>query len=132
MYKRKDYVNIDFTEEQAITDLLLYHKIVEVRGDTLTLDNGVQLEVHGNEGCGGCASGNYYVTELNGCDNAITKVEFTCDSDESEWGDKSFKIFVYAENQIIKILHVDRTDGNGYYGTGYDIRVRYPKSENGR
>ena len=28
----------------------------------------------------------------------------------------------------IKILQVDGTDGNGYYGTGYSIRVR-EKSE---
>jgi hypothetical protein len=129
MYKYKDYTVIDHFEEEAIADLLLYRKIVEVKGDTLILDNGVQLEVHGNEGCGGCASGNYYVTELNECDNAITKVEFDVDEDESDWGDRSFKIFVYAENQKIKILQVDGTDGNGYYGTGYDIRVRYPNKE---
>ena len=66
-------------------------------------------------------------TELNGCDNAITSVEF--ESIETyEYGDLSYKIIVYAENKKIKILQVDGNDDNGYYGTGYSIRVK-EKSE---
>lgn len=117
-----------YCEEEKIKELLMYRKIVKVENDTLYLDNGTTLEVVGNVGCGGCASGNYDVTELNECDNVITNVEFVCDDDDSEWGDTSYKIFVYAENKKIKIIQVDGTDGNGYYGTGYSIIVR-EKSE---
>lgn len=113
---------IYYYEEERIKELLLYHKIVKVDMDTLVLDNGVELEVIGNVGCGGCASGNYSVTELNSCDNAITNVEFACDEVGDE--DLSYKIFVYAENTKIKIVQVDGTDGNGYYGTGYSIYVK--------
>ena len=124
----RDYYEIEHYEEQKITDLLMFHKIVEVVGDTLVLDNGVELEIVGNMGCGGCASGNYDVTELNECDNVITNVEFVCEEDDEDdkwcYSDKSYQIFVYAENTRIKIVQVDGTDGNGYYGTGYSIRVR--------
>lgn len=115
---------IYYDEEDKIKELLMYRKIVKVENDTLYLDNGIELEVVGNVGCGGCASGNYDVTELNECDNVITNVEFTCDNDDSECGGTSYKIFVYAENKRIKIVQVDGTDGNGYYGTGYSIIVK--------
>ena len=114
-----------YSNEKEITELLMFRKIVKVENDTLFLDNGVELEIIANEGCGGCSAGWYEVTELNGCDNAITNVEFTCDSTDDKYDeDYSYKIFVYAEDQKIKILQVDGSDGNGYYGTGYSINVK--------
>lgn len=115
-----------YNDEKEITELLMFRKIVNVENDTLFLDNGVELEVVANEGCGGCGSGWYSVTELNGCDNAITNVEFTCEdiNDVESYDDISYKIFVYAEDKKIKILQVDGSDGNGYYGTGYTICVK--------
>lgn len=62
---------------------------------------------------------------MNDCDNVITNVEIACDEIEDTWGeDWSYKIFVFAEDKRIKILQVDGSDGNGYYGTGYSIRVK--------
>lgn len=116
---------IDYWEEKRIKDLLLYRKIVRVDEDTLYLDNGTELIICPNQGCGGCSNGWYYLTELNGCDNAITNVEFVCeDCDEDSEHDTSYKIFVFAENKMIKVLQVDGSDGNGYYGSGYSIIVR--------
>ena len=105
-----------YTEEneKEIKELLLYRKIVKVENDTLYLDNGIELKIRANEGCGGCSSGNYEITELNECDNIITNVEFACDYIKDEWDDTSYKIFVYAEDKRIKILQVDGTDGNVY------------------
>ena len=116
-----------YNDEKEIVDLLMFRKIVEVKNeDTLVLDNGVELEVIPNEGCGGCTSGGYGISELNMCDNAITNVEFQEVEYESRdsWQDYSYRIFVIADNKRIKILQVDGTDGNGYYGTGYSINVK--------
>lgn len=110
---------------KEITELLMFRKVIKVKNNTLFLDNGVQLEILPNEGCGGCSSGWYEVTELNGCDNIITNVEFDVDSETLHSDDDtSYKIFVYAEDKKIKLLQVDGTDGNGYYGTGYTIKVK--------
>lgn len=109
-------------EEENIKNLLLYRKVEKVSDNKLLLDNGIELEIVPNEGCGGCSSGWYYLEELNGCDNAITNVEF--DEETINDDEYSYKIFVYAENQQIKLLQVDGDDGNGYYGTGYSILVR--------
>lgn len=120
-----------FDEEQEIKELLMYRKIVRVDEDTLYLDNGVELKILPNEGCGGCNSGWYGIEELNGCDNAITDVEFECNkiNQDDKWSEEhSYKIFVYAEDKKIKIVQVDGDDGNGYYGTGYSIRVKFPNN----
>jgi hypothetical protein len=115
-------LEIEHYEENKIKELLLYRKIIKVSDEKLLLDNGVELEIIANEGCGGCSSGWYSVTELNGCDNAITNVEFEEENIEDD--ERSYKIFVYAENEKIKMLQVDGDDGNGCYGTGYSIIVR--------
>lgn len=115
-----------FDNEKEIKDLLLYRKIIKVDENTLYLDNGIELEVIPNSGCGGCESGWYDITELNSCDNAITNVEFNTE-DDIDNNTTSYKIFVFAEDTRIKILQVDGTDGNGYYGTGYSIIVKQNK-----
>lgn len=126
--KRREIIydadDLDF--ETNMKNILLYHKVikVEVLNDQeaqLILDNGVILETAGNEGCGGCNNGWYYLKQLNKCDNAITNVECTIDSDE--WGDDIYTIFVYAEDVRIPLLSYEGGD-NGYYGTGYTVTVR--------
>ena len=106
-----------------VKELLLFHKVVSVqaRNDQdaeLVLDNGTVLEVYGNEGCGGCENGWYYLTALNKCDNAITNVEVVQDEYETV-----FSIFVYADDTRINLVTYEGDD-NGYYGTGYYLHVK--------
>lgn len=111
--------------EKEITDLLIGHKVKVIGNDTLELDNGIILKIEPNEGCGGCNSGWYSITNLNNVDNAITNVEFVCDNDTDDpnWDEISYKIFVYCEDTRIKLLQVDGNDGNGWYGSGYEVKV---------
>lgn len=113
-----------FYDEERIKQLLLYRKVVKVENDTLYLDNGTELEICPNQGCGGCNSGWYSITELNECNNVITNVEFSCENIDDGYDSTSYKIFVFAEDKKIKAVQVDGTDGNGYYGTGYSIIVK--------
>lgn len=122
-YHCDDAVFQDFVNEQ-----LLYHKVVEVREvddqtAELTLDNGIILIAHGNEGCGGCENGWYYLTALNACDNIITKVELV------EENEAIYSIFVYAEDNRINLLTYEGGD-NGYYGVGYTLQVKEKSSGN--
>lgn len=119
-------IRYGYYNESKITELLFGRKVKVVNENELLLDNGLVLEIQANEGCGGCVSGWYQLKELNGCDNAITNVEFVCEgiNDGDGWHDTSYKIFVLAEDTRIKLLQVDGTDGNGYYGTGYSIVVK--------
>lgn len=116
----------DSNFESEVKKLLLFHKIVKVemqdsQTGMLTLDNGTKLIVEGNEGCGGCGNGWFYLDELNGCDNAITNVE--CVSTvEGAYDDVVYHIFVFAEDKKIHCLQYSGYD-NGYYGIGYDLYV---------
>lgn len=112
------------SDEHAIRETLIGRTVTKVNEETLELDDGTRLTVRPNDGCGGCPSGNYWLNELNDCPvNAIMAVEFI---EEGEDDHTSYKVFVLAENQHIKLLEVEGSDGNGFYGTGYWIQVTQP------
>ena len=117
---------LDF--EQKVKNLLLYRKIVKAEATdkqtaVLTLDNGTKLILEGNEGCCGCGSGCFYIDELNGCDNAIMKVECVCEQKGEYEESLMYHIFVYTEDKKINAVQYSGFD-NGYYGTGYDLYVK--------
>jgi hypothetical protein len=118
---------IDQDDHDGIRNLLLWNSITKIDNNTIELSNGTKLRIHSNTGCGGCTSGWYEISELNEVPNMITAVDFetTSGPEEDDYyaGDTSYRIFVYAENKKIKLLEVEGTDGNGYYGTGYWIEV---------
>lgn len=121
---------IDGEDIDAIKNLLLYKKIVEVTLNndgmtgTMKLDDGTSLWIASNEGCGGCGNGWYYLEELNKCDNAITDVELVYDRRNS---DEVIQIFVIAEDRRVKIIDVQGDEGNGYYGRGFTIYIEKPQ-----
>ena len=86
-------------------------------------DNNYILKFEGNEGCGGCESGWYFIKQLNEYNNTITNVELSeteLHNDEYEY---RYEIFVYTNNDKVRLLRCDGDDGNGYYGSGYWITV---------
>ena len=87
----------------------------------LTLDNGIQLFIEGNAGCGGCSSGWYDVSKVATTNNAImgVRVEYT-DKDGYE---TMYRLFVFSENEEVNAAVVEGSDGNGYYGTGFYVYV---------
>lgn len=95
----------------------------------LTLDDGTVLWVAPNEGCGGCTSGRYGLTSLGAVDNVITAVRVAQTEhpdDPEDDGKHSYRIYVVADAEAINVLQVDGDDGNGYYGTGYELIVVAP------
>jgi len=126
----KNQYTLDYYNEEEIRKLLFGRKIIKVDSDTLFLDNGIELTISPNSGCGGCGSGWYSLVELNDCDNAITNIEMVVDENvKDKYDDTSYKIFVFAEDKRIKIVQVDGSDGNGYYGTGYEILVKFKNED---
>lgn len=108
--------------DQFVRDQLMFRKVVAVREvddqtAELTLDNGVVLVAEGNEGCGGCGNGWFYLTALNTCDNAITSVEIV------EEREALYAIYVYAADNRINLLTYEGED-NGYYGVGYTLHIK--------
>jgi len=140
-------------DRDEIEALLLGRRVVDVEGINLTLDNGVVIEALGGEGGCSCGAGDYDVEVLNRVNNAITRVEFDycpAGDDEHRYNPETgrydlvvnrtehpdnpkdsytgwYRIFVYAENEQINLMQFNGSDGNGYYGTGFALRVRVPE-----
>jgi hypothetical protein len=126
----KDTRCLNYTLKGSIQNLLVGHKVAKVAKDHLLLDDGTVLRFPDTYGGCSCNSGCYDLTELNGVDNIITAVEFQDDPGGDgyhEEGGGVYRIYVYADNQKINLATWEGTDGNGYYGTGYDIWVRRPE-----
>lgn len=135
---------LDQDATDAITELLMGRKVTKVDGEHLLLDDGTVIKAIGHEGGCSCSAGDYTLSELNGVDNIITRVEFDYHptGEFDGWGDEPtdaqrcehganedkyeghYRIFVFADNQKINLMQVDGSDGNGYYGTGYELLVR--------
>ena len=97
----------------------------------LTLDNGTTVLVAPNEGGCSCSAGNYSLTSLAAFDNVITSVRLAVESEDEDddgwsYSDKSYRIYVVADAVEINAVQIDGNDGNGYYGTGYELLVVVP------
>lgn len=127
---------LNHTQKEEITNLLMGRKVTKISDHDLELDNGVLLNLPDTEGGCACSAGDYDLSELNGVDNIITRVEFE-DSPATDDGPYvydhdgnylesygTYKIFVYADNQKVNLATWTGSDGNGYYGTGYEIEVK--------
>lgn len=134
---------LDESSQSAITDLLMGRTVTKVDGEHLLLDDGTLIKAIGRDGGCACSAGCYDLSVLNGVDNIITRVEYDYwpagDYDNYDTGagrgsdhpdnphDKwtgYYRVFVYAENQQINLMQFNGSDGNGYYGTGFEILVR--------
>lgn len=129
------------TDEERISALLMGRKVTKVDGEHLLLDNGTVIKAIGHDGGCACSAGCYDLSVLNGTDNVITRVEFDYrpagdyetpsrsghpDDPEDEWTGY-YRVFVYADNQQVNLMQFDGSDGNGYYGTGFELLVREAK-----
>lgn len=118
-------------ERDKVIELLTGRCVVKVSDTTLRLDDGRELEFVGNDGGCACGSGDYDLTALNAVDNVITRVEFVDEPDGDDGPARAneqgrYEIFVFADNERLNLATFEGSDGNGWYGTGFQITVRPP------
>ncbi len=110
------------TDGERITQLFVGRTVEKVDEDRLRLDDGTELQIVPNYGCGGCSNGWYQLEELNGCENVITRAEVVDEHIDGMDGHR-YTLFVFADNQKINLATIEGDDGNGCYGTGFEIVV---------
>jgi hypothetical protein len=120
--------HIDEDDQQRIHALFVGRKVAKVADDRLLLDDGTELRVVPNVGGCSCGAGDYELKSLNGCDNVITRAEVVEEPLEEFEGERTedghrYTLFVYADNQRINLATIEGDDGNGYYGTGFQVVV---------
>jgi len=126
-WRNKNLAAYDQEHEDEIRALFLGHKAEKIAGDHLLLDNGTVVKIVPNEGGCACSAGDYFLKALNGCDNIITRVDFETSNvitDDKYEPHQAYRIFVVAEDKRINLVDIEGNDGNGYYGTGYELLVR--------
>lgn len=141
--KDSGWFNPTYEREQVLEQALVGRRIVDVQFDVncpplhpdnwesgsppyglATLDDGTKVYFAGHDGGCACSAGCYDLTMLNRVDNIITAVHVDANpgSDYSEDYMGGYSIFVLAEHEQL-LASFSGTDGNGYYGTGFYIRV---------
>lgn len=135
---------IDQDDDDATRDLLVGHRIVKAETGSfewfdygeyrslasgrLTLDDGTQVLVAPNEGGCICGAGDYVLSGLAEVDNIITSVRLDVEDEAPEY-ERSYRIYVVADNVEVNAVTIKGDDGNGYYGTGYELIVLPPVRE---
>jgi hypothetical protein len=114
-------------QEDEIKNLFIGRKVVKAEGSELTLDDGTVLQVIPNDGGCSCGAGDYYIDNLNKFDNVITDVEIKAVpySDDTWESSYTYQLFVYSGGISTSVADIKGDDGNGYYGTGFEIHVKY-------
>lgn len=131
-------------DPQQIADLLIGRRIARAeKGDfdypgrgwrdrpegRLILDDGTILYLAGHDGGCACNAGCYPLEKVAAADNIITSARVECDphddSDPRESG--AYRIFVFADATEINVAEFVGSDGNGYYGTGFELTVVPPQ-----
>ncbi len=123
--KQERIESIGYYQADRIKEILVGRKVVKAEASTLTLDNGTTLQIIPNDGGCSCGAGDYYLDNINKFDNVITNAEVK-DIEEDEYGEfHTYQLFVYSGGISTSVADIKGDDGNGYYGTGFDIYVKH-------
>jgi hypothetical protein len=115
---------VDHDQKKDIRELLLGHRIAKIDDNTILLDDGTMVQIQPNVGGCGCGAGDYELADLNEVDNIITRVDFEyAPTGDGNYGEGYYRVFVLAQHKKL-LWSVEGDDGNGYYGTGYQLAVR--------
>lgn len=137
-YYNQNKNRIKHTDSEALAAQFVGKRViaVDLEAQTLSLSDGTVLTVEPN--CGECCGqGDFFLVGLAEADNAITRIEVERSFDPVEAAKEGtpedkrdikpdvYRLFVYAEGvaQGQEILEVGGFEGNGYYGTGFEILV---------
>lgn len=122
-----------YDDSGDFTPLLAGRYVANIINDTMILDDGTHLEFEGNEGCD-CGSGQYDITSMfeRGTPAArimSAEVDVTVDDPDDEYSDLTYTLFVIIEDERLPLVECQGNDGNGYYGSGFTVRVTIPGQE---
>ena len=107
---------VDFLQE-----ILIGHRIVSIdfSDDSLILENGTELRITPNEGCGGCSNGWAELGDVSELIHEAAVMNVECKTRIGEYSYDAFSIFVYYTDKRTVELEGSDGYGNGYYGGGF-------------
>lgn len=121
-------ITLDHNSDDGLyTQLLRGRYVTSIDDGTITLDDGTELHIQGNSGCGGCESGWYWLEKVykQGSRRArIMSAYVTYDEDDpDEEAPSVYTIFVMVDGNPtqLPLATVRGDNGNGHYGTGFTL-----------
>ena len=121
------------SDDGLYTQLIRGRYVTRIDGSTITLDNGTELHIQGNEGCGGCGNGWYWLEQVYKQGSRRTRIMSAYvaydEEDKDEEGPSVYTIFVMVDGNPtqLPLATVRGSDGNGYYGTGFTLTATIQK-----
>lgn len=113
------------SEDGLYTKLLRGRYVTSINDGIITLDDGTELHIDGNYGCGGCESGWYWLEQVykQGSRNARIMSAFVDYDEDDKEPPSVYTIFVMVDGNPtqLPLATVRGDDGNGYYGTGFTL-----------
>lgn len=116
------------SDDGLYTQILRGRYVTSIDGSIITLDDGTELYIQGNAGCGGCSSGWYWLEETFKRGNRKARimsayVAYSEDKSEDEPARSVYTIFVLVDGNPsqLPLATIRGDDGNGYYGTGFTL-----------
>lgn len=113
------------SDDGLYTQLLRGRYVTSIDDGTITLDDGTELYIHGNEGCGGCESGWYWLEKVykQGSRQARIMSAYVAYGEDDEDAPSVYTLFVMVDGNPtqLPLATVRGDNGNGYYGTGFTL-----------
>lgn len=113
------------SDDGLYTQLLRGRYVTSIDDGTITLDDGTELYIHGNEGCGGCESGWCWLEQVykQGSRQARIMSAYVAYGEDDEDAPSVYTLFVMVDGNPtqLPLATVRGSDGNGYYGTGFTL-----------
>lgn len=113
------------SDDGLYTQLLRGRYVTSIDDGTITLDDGTELYIHGNEGGGGCESGWYWLENVykQGSRRARIMSAYVAYGEDDEDAPSVYTLFVMVDSNPtqLPLATVRGNDGNGYYGTGFTL-----------
>lgn len=113
------------SDDGLYTKLLRGRYVTSIEDDIITLDNGTELHIWGNDGCMGCESGNYWLEQVFKRGNGKARImsAYVGYDEDDEKAPSVYTIFVMVDGNPhqLPLATVRGDDGNGYYGTGFTL-----------
>lgn len=113
------------SDDGLYTRLLRGRYVTSIDNGTITLDDGTELYIHGNEGCGSCESGWYWLENVykQGSRQARIMSAYVAYDEDDEDAPSIYTLFVMVDGNPtqLPLATVRGDNGNGYYGTGFTL-----------
>lgn len=113
------------SDDGLYTRLLRGRYVTSINDGIITLDDGTELYIHGNEGCGSCESGWYWLEETfkQGTRKARIMSAYVAYDEDDEDAPSIYTLFVMVDGNPtqLPLATVRGDNGNGYYGTGFTL-----------